>query len=308
MSRLESSLSQSKQNNKTAHSPLDQALLLIDNGEYKLAQTMLRTVLNKDPQNAKAMRWLGYCFDQAKDYKNALVCYKQWNKFEPCEQSYFQLGMAHLNVLNFNLARENLQQALGCIDYESPNLFDIYKHLGNLALRFGDIESAEENYNRAYTLSPHSDALIVNMGTLEVQKGDWGQAGEYFRTAIELNQQNDNAWIGLAMSYRSISDHELAYGAVEKGLDINPTNLVGLRLLIEWAFTDLNYGGAIERLKTYLEKSSHDEDMSFCLASLLYKAGHIRDASIEIQRARELAPQREDVIQLEMLLQKQAEL
>jgi Flp pilus assembly protein TadD len=300
-------IKRSPSRNESSKPNLAHALLLIDHGEYKLAQNILRSTLAIEPQNHQAMRWLGYCFDQAKDFKNALICYKQWNKLEPSEQSFFQLGISHLSNSNFPQARESLHQALALIDYESPNLFEIYKHLGNLALRSGDIEGAEELYNRAYTLSPHSDVLMVNIGTLEIQKGNWTQAADHFRKAVELNQQNDNAWIGLAMAYRSLSDFDLAWGALEKALDLNPLNLIGLRLIVEWALSDSKYDSAILRLKIYMGDCSHDSDMSFCLATLLFKSGHIRESKFELQRTRELAPDREDVIQLEVLLKNRME-
>jgi Flp pilus assembly protein TadD len=67
---------------------LSQALLLIDNGDYRLAQAILRGALEKNPYFAEAIRWQSYCFKQLGDLENAIRCALARSKLVPSEESY----------------------------------------------------------------------------------------------------------------------------------------------------------------------------------------------------------------------------
>jgi len=278
------------------------ALMLIDNGEIKLAQNLLRQQLTSDPMHADSIKWLAYCLKKSGDLNGAAVCYKELAKIAPGEESYYELAEVHLALNNRNLAMANYQLALARIDFESPRLFEIYKNMGNLFLSSGDIDSAEENYNRALTLKPHSDVLFVNYGTMEIQKGDYSLAIERFRRALELNQTNEKAWIGLAMSYHQMGDFELAWGAVERALDLSPDNTLGLRLLLEWSLKNENYTSIIARLNSYLTIKPTDTHMAYSLAVVLCKGGHLHEAEFEVDRVLSFEPDREDAIELKAII------
>jgi len=293
----------SLEQNVLKKNPVKQALLLIDKGDYRAANHILRDALKKDPTHKEAVKWMAYCFEHTGQIDNAILCYRQFTKLAPGEESHYLLGKTLMETQQRGLALEEFKKALGYIDFESPYLFEIYKEMGNILLSMGDHDGAEENYNRAFTLSPHSDVLLVNFGTLEIQRQDYTTAAERYRQALSLNQLNERAWVGLSMCYRSLGDYELAWGAVEKALDINSLNVLALRLMVEWALQDLTYGSAIQRLKNYLARRSDDPDMSFCLAVLLCKTGHYREAKIENQRVLNFSPERKDAVELDALIQ-----
>ena len=159
---------------------LSQALLLIDNGDYRLAQAILRGALEKNPYFSEAIKWQSYCFRQLGDFENAIRCALARAKLDPGEESYCQLAELYYTVGHESESIKFYEKALAVIDYESPYLFEIYKNLGNICIRAGNLDAAEENYNRAYTLSPHSDVLLVNFGTLEIQRQNYDNAAERF--------------------------------------------------------------------------------------------------------------------------------
>jgi tetratricopeptide (TPR) repeat protein len=278
------------------------ALMLIDNGEIRLAQNLLREQLIKNPKNIESIKWLAYCLQQSNDSQGALTCYKEIARLAPSEESYCDLAEANLKLNNRNLAMANYQLALSYIDFESPRLFEIYKNMGNIFLSAGDLDAAEEHYNRALTLRPHSDGLYVNYGTLEIQKQNYAGAIERFRQALELNQTNEKAWVGLAMSYYQMGDFELAWGAAERALDIDHVNTLALRLLIEWSFKQETYSSIIARLNSYLTSRPSDTDMAYSLAVVLFKAGQLLEAEFEIDKVLTFQPVREDAMELKKII------
>ena len=53
-------------------------------------------------------------------------------------------------------------------------------------------------YNKAYTLDPDSDVLLVNFGSLALfAVGNSTRHSRVFREAVTINDQNDKGWVGL---------------------------------------------------------------------------------------------------------------
>ncbi|HEX4926139.1 MAG TPA: tetratricopeptide repeat protein [Bdellovibrionales bacterium] len=279
-------------------SVMSQALLLIDNGDYRLAQVLLRRILERDPLYTDAIRWQAYCFRHTGDIENAIRCGLAYSKIVPGEESFCQLAEFYYTAGNETEAIKYYEKALSVIDYESPNLFEICKNLGNICIRAGNVDAAEENYNRAYTLSPHSDVLLVNFGTLEIQRKNYDLAASRFREALNLNQHNDKAWVGLALVNRQKSDVELGWGNLERALDLNPHNLTALSVSIQWGIEDWRFDVPIRRLKEFLARNGEDSNMSYSLAALLFRSGRVQEAQLEIERTLNLDPNRADAQEL----------
>lgn len=274
------------------------ALLLIDNGEFKLAINLLREVLSSSPGNVEAIKWIAYCFIQLKYFDKAETCYQTLTQLQPTEENIFLLAKTYYELGKDKQALEEFHRVLDLIDYESPFLFEIYKNLGNLYLRSGDVDEAEEHYNRAYTLNSHSDQLMVNYGTLELQKGSIQEATERFQQAIFLNDKNEKGWAGLALVHRLRSDFDLSWGALDKSLDIRFDNIVALKLCIQWSVEDMSFSRAIDRVKTYLLSYPDDTDMIYSLAGLLFHAGRIEDAKVEVNKLISIDPNNQDIKKL----------
>lgn len=272
---------------------LANSLLLIDNGDYRSAIKLLTNILQRDAHHADAIEWLGYCFHKLGDLNNALKCFHELTIHQPDEYSYAALADVLYEMGHEQEAEIHYKLALSLIEFDSPLLFGIYKNLGNISVKFGDYESAEESYNKAYSLCPHSDVLFVNIGTLELQRGHLENALQHFREAVELNEQNDKAWVGIALIHREKGDFELAIGNIERSLDINPSNKTALKIFAVWSVKDRLYQKAIERLEKYLELHSDDCEVSLLLVEMFYRKGDLPSARLELTRTLSLEPDSE---------------
>jgi tetratricopeptide (TPR) repeat protein len=165
-------------------------------------------------------------------------------------------------------------------------------------MRLGDLDSAEENYNKAHTLRPHSDALHVNMGSLWYFRVDLRKAFEHFKMAVDINPYNDRAWCGVALVARDKKDKVWAKEMILKSLDINPVNLVALQQLVSWALEDKEYKNAIERVMLYTFEVQNDVSMMYTLAGLLFQSGQVLEAELELERILTLDPLHESALQL----------
>ena len=192
---------------------------------------------------------------------------------------------AHV-LLDQGLVAQSLQlhfRALNELTLSESERFLLYKDIGNICLRSQDIDGAEENYHRAFALCPDSDALLVNMGTLELQRECWEQAKARFRESLVKNRRNENAWLGLALVHRQFGDVELAWANLLESLDIQPQYITALQLLTDWAYRDGRLQSAIGALEQAGVTKSSDKRWQLVLAQMYFDLGNLEAAAAHVE-------------------------
>ena len=266
------------------------AVLLDEAGERRLASNILRNVLIRRPDHPEALMRMGLCLRDEGRHEEALKCFRALAKTERKLEA--QILIAETFYLNENDAmalagyRDVLKQVVG----DQKALFEIYKNVGNIHVRAGDFDAAEEFYNKAYTIQPESDVLMVNYGTLEIQREALPEAVQRFRRSVEINKDNDKGWVGLSLVHRQMGDHDLAWANVQRALDINKRNRTALRLVVDWGVADHRVSAAVSHLQEYLDIDGEDAEMSFTLAKLFTHAGRLTEARMELERVLALDP------------------
>jgi len=192
----------------------------------------------------------------------------------------------------------HLQEAVSIASEESPEFFELFKTMGNIFVRRGDLDSAEDSYNKAYRLMPASDVLQVNFGTLYIQRQNWDEAADRFRKALELNITNDKAWVGLAICHRMKADHELAWGNVEAALEYNPLNEVALGLALDWGSQEGREFRVLDLIRQFLVEGGWSERMSLAFCWLSWRRGEGQIALFELERLLAVNPGNATALQL----------
>lgn len=285
---------------------LKHAAVLSEANEHRLAMNLLRNVLIRAPGHPEAVRRMGVSLREEGRYEEALKCFRALLKSELPENVRLDaqilvaetLYLAERDDLALAAYREILKNVIG----DQDKLFEIYKNIGNIHVRAGDFESAEEYYDKAYTIRSSSDVLMVNYGTLEIQRESIAEAVLRFRRAVEINPENDKGWVGLALVHRQMGDLELAWANVQRALDINRRNRTAIRLVVDWGLTDRDFSVAIARLQDYLEAEGEDAEMSFTLAKIFTHVGRLREARLELERVIALDPAIEGAETMKRLL------
>ena len=195
-------------------------------------------------------------------------------------------------------AFNHLQQAIIVAPEKPEKLFEVFKTMGNIYVRRGDYEMAEDAYNKAHRINPDSDVLYVNLGTLCIQQQAWDEAVDKFRHALGLNIANDKAWVGLAIGHRMKGDLELAWGNIEAALEYNPLNEVALGLALEWSTYDGKEFRALELIRIFLIEGGWNERLSLAFAWLSWRRGETQMARLELERLLAVSPTNTQALQL----------
>lgn len=261
---------------------LIQARLLRQNREYSLAQALLRKALGIQSDHFEALTLMADILVETGKRQEALLVRKALKEHHPDFSTF--LNFAEELYITGQQDEEALKAYFECLsimEEPCPQLFDIYKNMGNISVRLADFDGAEEFYNKAYTVKSDSDILLINFGTLEVQRGDFDKALFCFRQAVQINEKNDKAWVGLALMHSEYGDHALAWANLTAALDIQPLNRTAVLLYAKWAFRDHRESTAIPVIENYLNFENFDEEISLILIQIYVYLNEFTKAQLE---------------------------
>lgn len=271
------------------------ARVLMRHKEYPLAMNLLRQASNLDSRNPVTLDLLANCLETSSRVQEALIARKTLAEVDYGFTSLQKYATSLYKLGRDQEALDKYYEALSVLKEEDEHLFEVYKNMGNIFVRQGDFDAAEEYYNKAYTMNSQSDILLVNFGTLEVQRNDYDKSLYCFRKAVEVNPSNDKAWVGLAMVHNQFGDSDLAWANLESALDINSQNRTAVHLAANWGLRDGRIQKAIEALQSYLASVEEDEDMSLVLINLFCSAGQLDQALLEMERVLLWNPNHQEV-------------
>ncbi|HEX8395876.1 MAG TPA: tetratricopeptide repeat protein [Pyrinomonadaceae bacterium] len=119
-------------------------------GNFRDAETSLREVLKKEPENPTALNNLGYFLvERGERLPEALNLIKRAVATEPGNSSFLDsLGWAYFRLNQFDEAEKHLSEAAR----RNPNSAAVQEHLGDVYEKQGKIEQAKTAWRKALTL------------------------------------------------------------------------------------------------------------------------------------------------------------
>lgn len=260
------------------------AQLLVRHEEYSLATHLLRQALYLNSFHKESLKLLFKCFQNLGQLHQAMRVLFLIDRIEETFESAATLGNFQYDHDQYAEAKESFYRALNKVNDNHELLFEVYKNLGNIFFKEGDVEGTEEFYHKAYSMNPDSSPMLVNLGTLAFQKDEMDVALTRFRRALEINPKNDKAWVGLSIVHAKMSDQVLAQANLDAALDVNPMNRTAVQLAANWGLNQKRYEHVIEVLCRYLSGINYDEEMSLLLTHTFCLNGQLNYAKIELER------------------------
>lgn len=269
-----------------------QAKLLYANNEMSLALALLRQISAVDSVHFEALNLMAEIAVKTGKRGEAVKIRAVLKSNYPQFSTFFAYAQElYLAETSDEEALKAYFECLSLLDSDQTELFEIYKNMGNISVKLGDFDGAEEFYNKAYTINANSDILLVNFGTLEVQRNDWDKAIYCFRESVRINPQNDKGWVGLALMHNEYGDHSLAWANLSMALELNPFNRTGVLLFARWALRDKQENAAISTVEKFLTKENFDEELSLILVHLYCCMNMFQKAELEATKILAWNPQ-----------------
>lgn len=175
--------------------------------------------------------------------------------------------------------------------------YEINKELGECYLFMGDMDKAEEYYQKAASSNGIHPDPYLGLATIAVQRGDLEQALGLYRRAAGI-EPNDKALAGMALVELEKGEHESALEHFNKALELNPDNTVAVFGLVQTGFAMDRLEAVTEPLLAILEAAPQKSDVRFSLAGCLLKAGRTDEAMAQLELVLEYDPENAHALEL----------
>ena len=277
---------------------LENASILLGNGDYLLARNLYSYLLKKELRDEESLKGLGICLLKTGDIGAARRCFTAlWELYKK--------ESALLNLAQCAIANKDDKEALDLLGrIKTPSFlskserYEYYKETGNCLTRMGEYSPAERAYTEALNLYPSNDATFVNLGTLEIQRERFDLALFYFRKALQLNSSNPRAHCGIGITAVAVNDLDRAKNSFLKALEIDSTNVVALHQLAALCEVMTIDNEVIPLIQKYLDKQPKNNDLRFALAVLGYKHNEWTQAERELDTILKADPSHEKALRL----------
>lgn len=133
----------------------------------------------------KPIKCFGDLLIESKKFKNAAHIYTQAIKYNPDKADlYYNLGVVYSMVNEFSLARECFEKI---IEIDS-NFYNSYYRLGQIALLYRDIESAEKYFMQSLYGETEAKSYY-QLAKIYIIKNDKNKSGIFINRAIETDSK-----------------------------------------------------------------------------------------------------------------------
>ncbi|MDR0330194.1 MAG: tetratricopeptide repeat protein [Chitinispirillales bacterium] len=241
---------------------VSKAIALYNLMEYDESSKTLRDALDRNPNNAEALCFMGemeaaaekrsptaerffrraieadsnyleakYQFarylENNGDYKNARALLLQVLTKDPLNvRAHARLGMIYYYELDSDLALKSYQTALALNPYDYNthyNLGELYRTLLN------DNENALKEFVLALENNPNHSEASYKAGLVCVENEMFKEAIRYFELSLDGNRKNIRRLLQLAAAYERIGDKSTAVAVYKEVTDIDPLHSIAIQ-------------------------------------------------------------------------------
>jgi len=262
----------------------ENAELLLGAGEINLARNIYRAILKSGESSEIAYAGLASCADREGLIEQAIQFAWDSVAFSPNKPGYQILSQLLVQQGRDQEAAQALGRAIRALELSAQEKAEYHKMIGNCMARLGQNPEAERSYKKALELSPASDEVQSNLGSLYLEQGQVTEAKRCYQDSIASNPSNDKAWVGLGLCHVSEGDKEAAHEAFARSLEKNLRNSTAIFHLVKCAYEIKKYSTAEKMLSNYVEVAPVSPSLLYSLAGLQFHVGKKKEASITAKR------------------------
>lgn len=162
-------------------------------GHYEVALHKLLKALKQDSNNANAHQYIAILYSRLKRPKKAELHFKKALEIMPDSSLSSQVAAVRNNYAVFLCRRKQYDEAnryfaMVLKDPLYQLRADLFENMGKCNQVEGKLHEAEEFYNKALKLNPHSRNSLLGLAQLSYGKGLYDQSQEYLNRFLKYNK------------------------------------------------------------------------------------------------------------------------
>ncbi|MFZ5980295.1 MAG: tetratricopeptide repeat protein [Candidatus Zixiibacteriota bacterium] len=182
-------------------------------------------------------------------FRLTAACYRMLNEIPSVKKSY-------MNLLKLE-----------------PDNLDAYTYLADIYRTENNLDSTIWAFKNLVRVNPGDNRLWHQLGRFQAQQKDFEGAKNSFRMSLNLDPSRENflSYIGLGELYEVTSQGDSAVILYKKGLEIDPTNPLLLKMLVTYYLTRDNYSEALPYSGRLLDLAEENFPEKRRLAYIYYR-------------------------------------
>ncbi len=248
-----------------------------------------RTVVQENPEDAAAHDYLARAHMVNDEKALAMDSWKKAVKLDPSYNEGLQLL---LSVLARDKAYEDAVGLLEKVVDQVPDNLLALSRLGDFYLARGDLEKAEETWERLQEKAPESPEGFVKMSFVHVKREDAAAAEEALDKALALQPGNVNILERVALLQMALKKPEKALAKCREQIEAAPDAEPAIRLLMSRIHaTRKNYDAAEREIRRVFDLKPDAAAPYVMLGNLYAQQGKIDEGIEEFKEALEREPE-----------------
>jgi tetratricopeptide (TPR) repeat protein len=265
---------------------LNEATLAQRHGNYQLAITEYRQLLQLRPDNVEAKVNLGAALAHVGQFDEAIAIYRSvLPSLKEKNMVIFDLGLAYYKKGDLANAREQF----AAVHQSWPNHVQAAILLADTEIKLGDAESAANMLAPLEQANSRNSDFEYELGLAMIKSGHRRDGIPRMEKAGELAKAGD-AYMLAGATLMDLNEYEQARHDLETALQLSP-KLPHLHTMVGMARDKTGDQKAAEpAFRQALQENPDDFDANLYLGALLYKQRHLEEAKIYLDRAVKLRP------------------
>lgn len=279
--------------NEMPEALFNRAECLIQMDDHEAAREDLNLLLKNNPNDLQAIERRGVTEFYQKNWMAAAQDFSQVLMTEESVDLLLNRAIAYLELDQTDLALADLKK---CETYE-PSNHRLQAVFGDYFLKKKDRLKALQYYKKALRFDGNNAEVLNNLGYLEIQNENYGEAEKYFKEAVSIKADN-RIYAHLALAQMKTGNFIEAMDNVALALEPDSNEPLAFFVRGRFSMENGNPEHAIEDFDMAISLDSAYMPAYLQRAKAKRAANLLEEAKIDLEKVLELSPDNEEAREL----------
>ncbi len=269
--------------------------ILFSEGRLEEAEKYFLKQFELSSESVDAAQGLAAIYTQKESWTDAEKYYLKTLELAPGDpETMTRLAQTYRRQGDLEKATQQFEQAFELAGDEKP---DLYQQLANIYYERALYEKAAEIYLQMVKTGLGTSSVYNELGNCSFRQVDLEGAVNYYQEALRQTPPLDTAYRNLGVAQAKLGRPMEAIWALEKFLEVNPTEYEFLQVIGGLYASVQDFGSAISFYEKFLQSHPNDPVALYHLSECYFNMGHKDAAIMGYRRVLQIEPDNQNAQQ-----------